>query len=207
MQGYLVTDGNVWQLPAYAQEMLWLSGGAQPVQLRGSRGVFMLEHGVAPNTDALTLTWGHANGPLLAHWPLPANADHPLALDWRGVISVGGFVERLHALEVRGLTLVVAEVEGALLLPDHTPLPTLDQMRKSSASRADTAIAPETPEFTYSLIALADTVLAEYLHHALVSELAIDVRAVLAPQDGRWHEIVGLPLLVEMVSLLSPGAR
>lgn len=205
MQGYLVTDGSGWQIPAYAQDMLWLSGSVQSVQLMGSRGVFMLEHDIAPGTEALTLCWGYAEGPLLARWPLPENTNRPFALDWRGEVGIGGFVERLHVLEVRDLPLVVAEIEGALLPSGHPVLPTLDQMRQESVLYSDTDVGVDTSESTYPLIALADTVLAEYLHHALVSELAIDVRAILAPQDGRWHEIVGLPLLVEMVSLLSPG--
>jgi hypothetical protein len=61
--------------------------------------------------------------------------------------------------------------------------------------------------FTYTCLALADSIYAEYLHHAMVSELAVDCLAAFGPEEGRWHEIVGLPLLVEAVTLLAPGYR
>lgn len=201
--GHLISQEAGWTLPDYAQPMLWLRGDADPVRVSGPRGAFELD--VPENGEGtIDLAWGVPNGPLLARWPVTLS-DDAVVLGWRGMIGVGGFVERLHAFEVRGIELVVAEIEGALLPPRYRHLPTLEQMRRAVFERDDVAEAPDTPEFIYTLIAMADSIHAEYLHHSMVSELAVDVRASLGPQAGRWHEVVGLPLLIESVSLLASG--
>lgn len=203
LTGHLVTEGTEWTIPPYAQAMLWLAGDGEAMQVAGDRGAFTLD---VPDDGAGTidLTWGIAGGPLLARWPV-ALADSPVTLDWRGAVAVGGFVERLHAFEVRGLELVVAELVGALLPLNYPRLPSLDQMRRRVFQRSDTDVAADMPEFTYTLITMADSIHADYLHHAMVSELAVDCFTTLGTQAGRWHEVTGLPLLVEMVSLLAPG--
>jgi hypothetical protein len=138
-------------------------------------------------------------------WQRPDSA--PFNLGWQGEAAVAGFVERLHALQLRGLELVVAEIEGNVLPPGYARLPSLDQMRAAPFSRRDTGETTFERQFTYTLVAMADSIYAEYLHHAMVSELAIDAFAVLGPHEGRWHEIVGLPLMLQSVSLLAPGYR
>jgi hypothetical protein len=203
VKGYLVADDADWRVPAYAQDMLWVQVGSHAVQTSGPRGAFELNP--ARETDeSLRLIWGTVGGPMLASLDC-SDAGAPFVAGWKGTVAVGGFVERLHALERRGLELVVAEVEGALLPPDYPRLPTLDQMRCAPFQRRN---EPGTArDFMYTFLALADSIYAEYLHHAMVSELAVDCVAVLGPEEGRWHEIVGLPLLVEAVTLLAPGYR
>jgi hypothetical protein len=100
---------------------------------------------------------------------------------------------------------VVAEIEGDLLPAGYGHLPTLADMRAGPFQRHDETDLADARSFTYTFLALADSVFAEYLHHAMVSELAVDCLATLGPQDGRWHEIVGLPLLLDSISLLAPG--
>ncbi len=203
LMGHLVTEGAAWAIPGYAQAMLWLKGDAEPVRIDGERGAFALD---VPDDGegAIDLTWGVAEGTLLARWPV-ALVDSPVTLDWRGMVALGGFVERIHAFEARGLELVVAEIVGALLPLNYPRLPSLDQMRRGIFQRSDMDDAADMPEFIYPVITMADSIHADYLHHAMVSELAVDCFTVLGPQAGRWHEIVGLPLLVEMISLLAPG--
>lgn len=201
--GQLAANSAVWTIPAYAQKMLWLTGADAPVQTSGPQGTFELT--VSDVGDGvIDLAWGVAHGPLLARWPVTL-ADAPITFEWRGTVGIGGFIERLHAFETRSLELVVAEIVGALLPPRYPRLPTLEQMRRGVFQRDDISQSPDVPEFTYPVIALADSISADFLHHAMVSELAVDCLAVLGAQDGRWHDIVGLPLLVESLSLLSPG--
>jgi hypothetical protein len=202
VHGQVVAPGAGWSIPAYAQSMLWVCSGDQAVQTRGPSGEFTLD---ASGAD-LALAWGTAAGPLLAGWPASDDAT-PVVLGWQGAVGIGGFIERLHALDVHDLEVVIAEIEGDLLPPDYARLPSLDGMRSAPFSRARGSGPDSGRQFTYTVIALADSVCAEYLHHALISELALDCFATLGPQAGRWADVVGLPLLVDGVSLLAPGYR
>jgi hypothetical protein len=198
VRGFLVAEKSKWLIPPYAQDMLWVQSGEHAAQASGPRGAFALDI----DGGEIVLAWGIAGGPLLARWPLQL-ADDPAIMNWPGSVGVGGFVERLHVFETRGLEVLVAEIEGDVLPADYRRLPTLADMRAGHFQRRDDDASARP--FTYTLLALADSVYAEYLHHAMVSELAVDCFATLGPQDGRWHEIVGLPLLIDSVSLLAPG--
>lgn len=201
--GHLVAAEAAWRIPVYAQSMLWVQHADHAVQAAGERGVFSLEM-LGNRTEPLVLAWGTASGPPLVMWSGP-DPEPPFAAGWLGTVAVGGFIERLHVLEAYGLDLVVAEIEGGLLPPDYRQLPTLAQVQRAPFSRhAETGRSP-VGESTYTCIAQADSVVAEYLYHALVSELAVDCFATLGPQAGHWHEIVGLPLLLDSVTLLAPG--
>jgi hypothetical protein len=191
IEGYVVAEDSGWKIPTYARSLLWVNG----IQTTGTRGKFSL-----PISDPVNLTWGTADGPQLA---MGSCSEPPYILGWDGTVGVGGFVERLHVLETRGLELVIAEIEGGLLPPGYSHLPTLDDMKAGVFSRQE--VTSTTRDFTYTFITLADSILAEYLHHAMVSELAVDCFADLGPHDGHWHELVGLPLLLNAVSVLSPG--
>lgn len=203
MHGALIADGAEWTIPAYARDMLWVCAGSDAVRAIGARGSFALP-AAADRSAGMTLAWGEAAGPVLAQWAIAPGAER-ITLGWAGTVAIGGFVERLHVREVRGLPVVIAEVLGALLPPGYRRLRTLEDAQ--TGNPALQAQVSERPEFLYPLIAQAESVLAEYLHHALVSELALDGYAVLAPQGGRWHEVVWLPLLLEEVTLLAPGAH
>lgn len=199
LEGCLVAEKADWRIPVYAQSMLWVQSGECTAPASGPLGKFTLE---PPGQDGgeLRLAWGVPGGPLLGVWPTPA-----AAMDWRGEVAVGGFVERLHVLERHGLELVIAEIVGDGLPFGYSALPTLEQMRRAPFSRQNAPESSGARLHTYTLVMLADSVHAEYIHHAMVSELAVDCFVSLGPQDGHWHEIVGLPLLVESLSLLAPG--
>jgi hypothetical protein len=198
-QGYVIPEKTKWPIPLYAQGMLWVRCGEQAVQASGPHGAFTLE----TVQDDMVLAWGVTEGPLLARWTIAEPGD-PIILNWAGSVGVGGFVDRLHILDTRGLEIVVAEIEGNLLPADYHRLPTLADMRRGLFRRSDEPALPNSDPAVYTFLALADAVHAEYLHHAMVSGLAVDCFATLGPQDGRWHEIVGLPLLLDSISLLAP---
>jgi hypothetical protein len=195
--GHLISAEVAWQIPAYAQNTLWVQAGESVAQASGPRGAFALDD----TGGEIALAWGTANGPVLARWPHMPAGD---VLGWVGSVGIGGFVERLHIFESHGLEVVVAEIEGSALPAGYRCVPTLaDYQVGNLQRRADTDIGA-TRAFTYTTLALADSVFAEYLHHAMVSELAVDCFATLGPQEGRWYEIMGLPLLIEALSLLAP---
>jgi hypothetical protein len=197
--GHLIPEKAKWQIPAYAQNMLWVrQADDSAAQATGPRGVFALDD----TGGEIALVWGTAEGPVLARWPdVPAGE----VLGWTGSVGVAGFVERLHVFETRGLEVVVAEIEGDVLPAAYRRVPTLADYRAGNVQRRDETDIGVTRACTYTMLALADSVYAEYLHHAMVSELAVDCFATLGPQEGRWHEIMGLPLLIEALSLLAPG--
>lgn len=204
LNGSLVSHEMDWRVPTYAQSMLWMQQGEHAAQLAGPLGAFTLDV-PGEGREEVRFVWGTADGPPLAIWFRP-DTEAPFVVGWQGTVAVGGFIDRLHVLTARGLDIVIAELEGELLPPDYRRLPTLSQMAAAPFSRQDDSdISFPTRDHTYPLIAMADSIQAEYLHHAMVSELAVDCFATLAPQPGRWHEIVGLPLLLDAVSLLAPG--
>lgn len=187
-----------WSIPAYAQQMLWLRQGDAAVQVSGPRGLFKFD---PPSSGGLRLMWGTTEGTPLAAWPETSNSES-ITLNWNGHVAVGGFITRLHALEVRDLEIVIAEVEGGLLPPGYVRWPSLAEM-SSAPFRRDLDQTPVERDYTYTFLVMADSIYAEYLHHALVSELAVDLYAGLGPQKGRWADVVGLPLLIESVSLVT----
>ncbi len=147
------------------------------------------------------LAWGRPGGPPLAVW----HAGELVA--WDGRVALAGFVERIHVLEAGEIELVVAEIEGSLLPRGYASLPDLDAMRAAPFARDPAADAPAARKATYPVIALADSIHADYLHHAMVSELSVNCTLALAPHEGGWHAVVGLPLLLENLSLLAPDTR
>ncbi|MBN1679655.1 MAG: hypothetical protein JW966_05140 [Anaerolineae bacterium] len=201
INGYLVADEAHWRIPAYAQDMLWMQQNDHAARVSGPRGAFALD---VPGEGhaAMVVAWGTAGGPPLTIWHRP-DTQAPFVVGWQGTVGVGGFVERLHVFETRGLELVIAEVNGGLLPPDTRALPTLAQMQTAPFSRREQSEQPLAHDFTYTFIAMADSAHAEYLHHAMVSELAVDCWATLAPQAGDWHTLVGLPLLLNTITLLA----
>jgi hypothetical protein len=192
-----LASGGDWCVPAYAQDMLWIEGGGQPVQATGPRGQFALD--AAP--DEIVLAWGRPGGTPLAVW----RAGEPVT--WDGEVALAGFVERIHVLETNEIELVIAEIEGSLLPRGYPFLPTLEDMRENPFAREANADRPAALKATYPVVALADSIHADYLHHAMVSELSVDCGAALGPHEGGWHTLIGLPLLVERLSLLAPDTK
>lgn len=196
-------DGQLtgqYRIPAYAQAMLCLvPEGGKGSQVQGQRGSFTLDTS-PPSTGPLRLVWGSAAGPILAVWDrLPDD----LRLDWDGRVKVGGFVERLHAREVGGLEVVIAEVVGGPLPADHVGLPSLGDMRHGLYARTSDD-EPLYKDQVYPFVILAENNLASLAQDALVSGLAVDAYGSLASDENRWHEVVGLPLLLDMLTLLAP---
>jgi hypothetical protein len=193
MEGQLSED---FAVPPYARDMLYVVAGAKSAQTRGKHGTFTL--GEAP-AGPVRLTWG-VGGPTLVVWE---SAPGDLRLHWDGRVKVGGFVERFHGREVGGLEIVIAEVVGGPLAADHVDLPSLDDMRGGVFSRpSDTE--PQGRDQAYPFIIQADSNLAALAQDALVSGLAVDACGSLASDAGRWHEVVGLPLLLDSLTLLAP---
>jgi len=204
IEGTLVANDSPWRIPPYARTMLWVQQGEHAAQAQGERGAFSLPAG--DRRAPITLVWGAAGGPPLAIWP-PPEARAPYVAGWEGTARIGGFVERLHVQESHALELVIAEIDGAPLAPDYHRLPGLADMRAAPFRRLPEPDLATPTRYSYFVLAPVDSVLAEYLHHAMVSELAVNCFAALGSQEGDWHTLVGMPLLLESLTLLAPGYR
>ncbi len=183
-------------IPAYAQDMLYLVCDDNAVQTRGKYGKFKLD---AAPPGPLSVTWG-AGGPTLVVWSHPPEAAR---LQWDGRVKVGGFIERFHGLEVGGVEVVIAEVVGGPFPINHVGLPSLDDMHNGIFARLSDA-EPLGRDQSYPFIILAESNLAALAQDALVSGFAVDACGSLADDAGRWQEVVGLPLLLDTLTILAP---
>ena len=183
-------------IPAYAQDMLYVVSGDEQAPTRGKYGKSKLDQ--APD-GPVSIRWG-IDGPMLAVWNV---APEGLNLRWDGRIKVGGFIERFHGLEVGGLEVVIAEVVGGPFPIDHVGLPSLDDMRHGIFARPSDA-EPLGRDQSYPFVVLAESNLSTLVQDAMVSGLAVDAYGSLAGEAGRWHDVVGLPLLLDMLTILAP---
>lgn len=186
-----------WRIPAYAQDMLYIVSGESRAQLQGTDGQFVLEGELS---DVLRITWAWWRvGPTLVHWPLPLETDD---LEWDGRVKVGGFVQRLHAREIGGMEIVIAEIVGGAFEASYGDLPSLEDMKGGIFARPADSEPLGTGQ-TYPFILNAESNFAALAQDALVSGLAVDAVGILADDDTGWQQVCGLPLLMESLTMLA----
>ena len=184
------------ELPDYSQLLWWLSnerGATVQIQADGS-------FEISPSLK-LELHWAHPAGAVLNQWtidPVP-----PYELHWDGIIRLGGFIERTHIIEFDGLGLLIAELVGGAYPQTYQDLPTLADLQANPFRRDETESDPSSDGHWYSLLVPLESPFADFLHHCLVNGNALDCQCSLGDDEGAWHEVVGLPLIVEQLSLLS----
>ncbi len=184
------------ELPEYSQNMWWLTHQQGETTQIKRDGHFEIN-----SADSLDLRWGHPAGPVLNRWEL-ANQT-PAKLDWDGVIRLGGFIERTHILEDDGLGLMVAELVGGAYSQTYQELPSLADLRVKPFTRTETDIDVSNQRYWYSLLVSLDSPFADFLNQCLVNGNTVDCQCTLGDDEGGWHELVGLPLIVERLTLLS----
>ncbi|MHB8626768.1 MAG: hypothetical protein ACYDBJ_18545 [Aggregatilineales bacterium] len=168
-----------WRVPSYAQDRFV----------------------IRTDVDFVNLHWLDTSGPVLTYWNLPSRGE---SVNWGGVVNVGGFIERLHARRIAEVDFIIAEVVGGAFPADYTNLPTLADMNAGVFSHPPD-IGPADVAQTYPFILEADSHFAALAQDALVSRLAVDVSGHFAPDEDRWHEVCGLPLIADALTLLSAG--
>src|SRR5579859_4295643 len=141
---------SAYQIPRYAQDLLFLVCGSQVTQIKGVHGDYALDKAAFP-IERVELHWAHSDGPILVCWE---NLESWSDLDWTGQIKVGGFVERLHGRDIGDLEVVIAEVVGGPLPGDHVGLPSLEDMRSGVFARSSDR-EPLKQDQVYPFIILA----------------------------------------------------
>ncbi len=184
----------------------------------GPHGAFRLDLDAAAQA-ALSLTgyrpapqhvvsvgWGQARDPVLANLPWPADwaARKRLNLAWDGQVTLIGHVEQIHYQEAGGLLLAALELSGYAAPITYRRLPPLPA---SSADRhgldADRRLDDAPEQVAYVLLD-AESPLATVALDALVSSLRVVCVASLGPQEGGWHAVVDLPLLLDALTIVGP---
>lgn len=145
--------------------------------------------------DHFVLRWGNDEGPILAVWAEQKNAT------WNGTIHIGGFVERLHALELGGMELIIAEIVGGAFPANKHILATLDEMKQGIFSHP-AEDEPIGERMVYPFVLEPESNLAGFVQDALVSGIAVDAVGRLADDKRGLQALTGLPLLLESLSLL-----
>jgi len=166
-----------WRVPSYAQDRFV----------------------IRTDVDFVNLHWMDVTGPVLTYWDPPAQGE---PIIWDGTVNVGGFVERLHARRIADVDFIIAEVVGGAFPAGYKNLPTLDDMKAGIFSHPPD-IGPADLAQMYPFILEADSHFAALAQDALVSRLAVDVIGHFAPEADRWHEVCGLPLIADALTLLS----
>ncbi len=202
-------------LPGWAQDHLALrlwdrregpEKSLKTVPLTGSGGSFRLETPAIPEAHrAISIGWGEALDPLLAHLPWPTGSASPVLLNWDGAVTVIGYVEQLHLQEVGGLPLVILEVAGRAAPITYRRLPPLPLPALGDRHSLHTDHSQgDLPEQVYYLLADAESPLAAFAQDAAVSSLRIACVASLGEQEAGWHEIVNVPLILDALTLIGP---
>jgi hypothetical protein len=184
------------ELPEYSQELWWLTNERGEAVQFDEAGRFE----ISPSLK-LDLRWAHPAGAVLNRWtmhPVP-----PYELNWDGVIRLGGFVERTHIVEFDGLGLLIAELVGGAYPQTYQGLPSLADLQAKPFARDESESDPSGDGHWYSLLVPLESPFADFLHHCLVNGNALDCQCRLGDDEGGWQDVVGLPLIVEGLSLLS----
>lgn len=195
LTGQLVLD---WAIPVYAQDMLWVDGGAGAVRTEGVSGLFTLP---AP-AETLILRWGSADGPALncLRW-------RPDSLEWDGSIRVGGFIDAMHIAasgEVDG-AVIVLQVGGQPLKPEAVPYAG-GKLRKTVPYPAPgffDGVMDDVDETFTTWIAAEDSPALMMAQDALVSKLRVWCFGRLTADKARWHERLALPIWLSEMTLFN----
>ncbi len=196
LSGQLTAD---WEIPPYARDVLWLSGGDGIAQAKGVHGLFTLN---AP-AQVLTLRWGGADGPGLTQLRWKTGN-----LGWDGTARLGGYVDALHITELPGtdVPITVIHFGGQPLKPDVAPYPDARQRYHAPYPVPDfhDGIDDNVNEGVTTWLAPDDSALVTVALDALMNKLRVYVWGKLADEAGGWHKHFALPLLLESITLFAP---
>ena len=106
----------------------------------------------------------------------------------------------LHIMSVDELDLMVIEVSGGLIPDGFTRLPSLEDL-KQNTFRRDSFYSGEQDEHWYAFLLPLESPLVDFAHHALVNGHAVDCYGSLADEQAELHKMVGMPFLLESMSL------
>ena len=180
-------------LPVYARDMLWLVGAEDsPAKIKAGDVIEL------PN-KAGSLRWGTPDGSALIQWPAEAER-----IFWKGEVAVSGFVEVSHMMSRGDLELMTLEVSGTPRASAVHRLPSWTDLRQKPYKRDEFAPNDDKARHWYAFLLPLESPLSDFAHHALVNGYAVDCYGVLAEDSAGFDEWLGLPILLESMTLYSP---
>ena len=179
-----------FDIPAYAQDMIWITFFPGLPQKSSGKPI-----AIPDDTGHILLHWGTENGAPLIQLPIDTQE-----IRWTGSIGVKGHVEATHIMSVDELDLMVIEVSGGLIPDGFTRLPSLEDL-KQNTFRRDSFYSGEQDEHWYAFLLPLESPLVDFAHHALVNGHAVDCYGSLADEQAELHKMVGMPFLLESMSL------
>lgn len=187
-----------WQIPEYAQKLIWVDSEQETTVTEGPAGLFTL---TAP-APVITLRWGSPDGA-----PLTQLNWQPDSLEWNGDIRIGGAVEAIHIREIPGLpdAVMIVTIEGVPLRPTAMPFHPA-HLRETSVDREvdyytgiDGDIRPEITTW----LSMLDSPLSTIVQDALLNKNRIHLYGRLAEEKAGFHRVFALPILLEAITLFS----
>lgn len=186
---------ELWNIPTYAQKLIWLDTEAGSAQTEGDKGLFELP---APSVT-VTVRWGGDTGA-----PLTQLRWQPDVLGWDGTVRVGGLVEAIHLTEFAGIVLGVVYISAQPLYPHTLPYP--DAARRQVITPPDYLEGvdeTESPEVLTVLVS-DESPLFQVAQDSLTNSLPLHVYGRLSDEEEGWHTQFALPILWEAVTIFAP---
>lgn len=180
--------------PAYALPILRIEHGQTIYPVEQSKTKIELAGEVTSDTP-LRLRWGHEDGAPIMRWN-----SWPQAMQWDSKIAFSGHFDAAHIMKHGDYDLMIFEAIGNLLPIGFQRLPPLGRFAQGAYWRDDTDIE-DVDDYWYSFILLLDDPLVDFAHQAFQHGAPVDVFGSLTSQDSGFHDLVGMPFLLDSVTL------
>jgi hypothetical protein len=193
-----LTSPEIWQIPAYAQDMLYVDSVSGTTKAFGGTGEFEL---ITPS-PYVTVYWRDVHqGTPLAH--LDWKAD---SLEWDGQIRIGGYVDAVHMTNPNddSQSVVIFHLGGQPLLPHTEPYPSATD-RRTKFIKADfhAGLSVNTPDGFSTWIIGKDSPLARVAYDSMLNNFRLHCFGRLAGEGSGWDTVCALPIVLESLTVFN----
>jgi hypothetical protein len=192
-----LTSPEIWTIPAYAQDMLYVDSISGSTKAYGATGEFEL----IARSDDVTVYWQDIQqGVALAH--LDWKAD---SLDWDGSVKIGGYIDAIHMTDLNSdQSVLIVELGGQPLLPSAKPHP-IGKDRQTAWVKPEfhTALSTNTPNCFSTWIITRDSPLARVAYDSMLNNFRLHCFGRLAGDQTGWDDLCALPILLESLTVFN----
>lgn len=193
-----LTSPEIWQIPAYAQDMLYVDSISGTTKAFNATGDFEL----ITASPYVTVYWHEVHrGTPLAHlnWK-------PDSLAWDGQIKIGGYVDAIHMTDTtdKNPSAVIFHLGGQPLLPTTEPFPGATD-RKTNFIKTDfhSGLSVNTPDGFSTWIVAKDSPLARVAYDSMLNNFRLHCFGRLAGDGSGWDTLCALPILLESLTVFN----
>lgn len=192
-----LTSPDIWTIPAYARDMLYVDSISGTTKAFGATGEFEL----AAHADDVTVYWQDImQGVALTH--LNWKAD---SLGWDGSIKIGGYIDAIHMADTaHHQSALVFQLGGQPLLPDTTPYPTAkERQTRWTKPEFHVSLSKNTPNGFSTWIIEKDSPLARVAYDSMLNNFRLHCFGRLAGDQTGWDNLCALPILLESLTVFN----